>query len=260
MEIRAVESEGRVEELADVGDGLIIARVAIADLKEQDVNAQSMEAREFERLVENIRKRGAPESLPYCAWPGREGPVEIISGHHRTRATRAAGFKQIVCLIDTRAMTRSEKIAKQLAHNALVGASQASIIGELLKMIDNPDDMLATGLPPELLPSAAHDAIVLFTPRIDFGWKTVTFTFLPHQLANLESLMVHLDGRQDLVGLAREEQWEKFLTYAAKFARVRDIRSAGMTIAALTEIALAKVEEAEQAAAVTEEARVKLKS
>ena len=69
-------NEIQYEQLADLGSGLIIARVRISDIKEQDINARIMKAEMFKQLVDNIKKRGQLESLPLCALMEK---IEIIS-------------------------------------------------------------------------------------------------------------------------------------------------------------------------------------
>lgn len=220
--------------------------MAVTDLREQDSNAHVMPPAKFQRLVENVRKRGSLESLPYCVQPGGEGPIEIVSGHHRVRAAGAAGLTNIPVLVDIAAHTRSEIVAKQLAHNALVGYDDQEMLRELLKQIDNSDDLLTTGLSKEFLPSTEHDAMLLFTPHLGFDWRSITFTFLPHQLENLDKLLDSIQGRQDLVLCALREQFEPFLHAASKFARIKKIKAGGTVSALLTEIALSQVEKEQE--------------
>lgn len=61
------------------------------------------------------------ESLPYCSQPNGEGPISIVSGHHRTRAAGRAGIQRIPVIVDTKPMTRSTITAKQIAANELTG-------------------------------------------------------------------------------------------------------------------------------------------
>lgn len=231
----------------DLGNDMWLMEVDLETLREQDVNAHVMVPRLFERLVENMRRRGRMESLVYCAQPNGEGPIEIVSGHHRRRAALQADIKRAWILCDRAEMTRSQIIAKQLAHNFLVGTDDEDILKTLLSRIDMPDDLLETGAPPELLSSLEHDAMLLFTPRVDFRWKTVSFVFLPHQLDNLNALLDSLYGRQDLVIAALEDQWETFLHTLAAWARIKNIRAGGTAIAKLTELALAEVDKHEAA-------------
>lgn len=218
-----------------LGEGMVLRKVKIGDLKEQDVNAHYMPSGVFNRLTENISDRGALESIPLTARPDPEGPIEVVSGHHRIRAARAAGHDEVWVLVDTLLRTRSEIVAKQLAHNALVGRDDAGVIAEMLKEIDNPDDLLKTGLTDQV-PNVDPDDFPMFVPNIDLRWKRVTFEFLPHQLENFTELLESLDGAHDFYGVASEEQFKPFLEAAAEFARVKDVRSIGTAIALLTEL------------------------
>lgn len=233
-------------ERMEVAPELYVLRVPIADLREQDVNAHTMPPAKFERLVENIRTRGAPESLPYCVQADPDQPIEIVSGHHRVRASHAAGLTELAILLDTSKMPRSAVIAKQLAHNALVGSDDPDLIHQLLAEIDDPDHRLATGLSADVLEGqAAVDVAAMFAPRIDFDYRTVSFAFLPHQQAELERLIELLEGRQDLVVVAPIEQYDELLKVAARYARLKAVRSGATAITLMVRLALAEIEEAE---------------
>jgi hypothetical protein len=243
-----------VAEVTQLGNDLTIRVVQISELKEQEVNAHVMAPATFNRLVENIKRRGALESLPYCAQPNGEGPVEIVSGHHRIRAARAAGLTEVTVLVDTSALTRSQIVAKQLAHNALVGTDDQDMVKRLLTTIDDPDDLIATGLPENMLGNKDDDqSLLLFTPRVDFDFKTVTFSFLPHQKQAFEDLCNTLDGRQDLLVACPMEQFEALLRAGTKYARIKKILSGGTAVALMIQNTLAEIErlEAEEAEEVT---------
>lgn len=193
-----------------------------------------MSSATFERLVANIKRRGELESLPYCARV--EGKVEIVSGHHRVRAARAAGLTEITVLIDESGLTRSAITAKQLAHNALAGEDDAEVLRRLLAGITDPDDLLETGLP---VPTLTDESTVppLLQPHVDLSWRTVTLLFLPDQYEDFTALLKAVDGRPDLAGAVPGDQFEAFLQAAAAFARHRNVRNLGSTIALLTAIA-----------------------
>jgi hypothetical protein len=225
----------------------VVRAFPINDLREQDVNAHVMKPGTFDRLAENIRSRGQLESLPYCAQPGGEGPVEIVSGHHRVRAAKSAGLVEVPILLDCAEMTRSTIIAKQLAHNAIIGMDDPDLVKQLVSKIDTPDDLLATGLPQDVIgdADATAEAIGMFTPRIDFDYRTVSFAFLPHQQADLERLIGLLEGRQDLVVAAPLEQFDDLLKVAARFARIKGIKSGGTAITLMVRMALEEIERIE---------------
>lgn len=232
------------------GPDLYIREVDIKDLKEQDLNANVMAPATFERLVANIKQRGAPESMPYCAQPGGKGDTEIVSGHHRVRASRAAGLERIHVLVDCSEMTRSQIVAKQMAHNHLVGSDDPEVAKQLIEQIATPDDRLLSGLPDEVFGQTEDvDVMRLFTPRVDFDFRTVTFAFLPHQQGELERLIDMLEGRRDLVVAAPIEQFDDLLKTAAKYARIKKVKSGGTAITLMIRLAQAEIDahEAEEA-------------
>src|SRR3990167_3081838 len=117
-----VSPRARVEVLAVLGNGMEVWRVGVDDLQEQDKNARTMSPQAFQRLVANIKNGDRLESLPFCVLRPN-GDIEIVSGHHRTRAARAAGLNEVPVLIDTTTtLTRSQIVAKQLAHNSISGS------------------------------------------------------------------------------------------------------------------------------------------
>lgn len=232
-----------------LADDLYVRWVDIAALREQDINAQVMQPRHFDRLTENIRLRGQLESLPYCHQPGGQGPIEIISGHHRVRAARAAGITHIPAIVDTREMRRSEIIAKQIAHNELHGEPDRDVLAQLVAMIDNVDDLLATGLPEDQLPTVDPDDTRLQIPHGEFDWRMVTLTFLPHQMEEFRDVVKVIDSATDVVGAAPLELFEPFAAAVHAFGRCKDVRNFTTMIVLLTDIARREVEQAARDAA-----------
>ncbi len=229
------------QQTIDLGSGLELRYVRFSDLHEQDLNAQVMQPAEFERLVENIRTRGALESIPYAAQPPGQRYAEIVSGHHRVRAAIVAGISEGWVMVDTSPLTRSQITAKQIAHNQLVGRSDEAILRQLLERIDNVDDLLETGLQADMLPGPDIDHTALNTPHADFEWRTVTLTFLPHQMDSFTELVARLDGQQDMVGVAPVELFDAFARALMAFQRFKDVRSVGTAVAILTRMALEAV-------------------
>ena len=158
---KSVESnEKRYQVIADMGSGLLIVKVQVAFLKEQDVNARIMRDQMQDQLTANIKKRGQLESLPYIALIDNE--LKIISGHHRIKSARAAGIKEIFCILDVSGLTRSQQASKQLAHNAINGFDDQSTLREIAKMISDVDDMLESYIGKEILeePMAEYDKLI----------------------------------------------------------------------------------------------------
>ena len=79
----------KYEVVADMGHGLVIAKVKLSDIREQDINARIMKTEMQKQLTDNIKKRGQLESLPFCALIDER--IEVISGHHRVRSAKDSG-------------------------------------------------------------------------------------------------------------------------------------------------------------------------
>ena len=89
------------EKIYDMGTGLIIAKVQLDKVREQDINARIMRKEMQDQLTANIKNRGQLESLPLLV--EKDGVLEIISGHHRIKSARATGMKEIIAIIDVSA-------------------------------------------------------------------------------------------------------------------------------------------------------------
>ena len=233
-------------EVMDLGDQMLVVMADLAQLREQDVNARIMKPADHSQLVNNMRKRGKMESVPYCALV--DGVVEIVSGHHRIRAAREAGIDASLILVDASGFKRSEIVAKQLAHNRLQGMDDPDTLQLLFDLLDTPDEILESGLSGDLMELPNVDPGPILTPSMDMNWKTVSMMFLPHQYEGFERLVDSLSG-SDLSGVAHLEQYQDFMDAVLEYGRQKDIRSLGMTIALLTETALKQIEQPDAEAA-----------
>jgi hypothetical protein len=228
--------------IASLGHEMEIREVRIDDLREQSVNPQVLEPKKFERLTENVRGRGMLESLPYT-WLGPEADqIQIVSGHHRVRAARAAGQAKVHVLVDRQLLTRSQVVARQIAHNELHGEPDIESLRELAAEMTSVDDMLGSGLDEDFFSNLpATDTVQFFQPQANFDWRTVNLTFLPHQFERFQEIIDHLDGTVNLVGVGAVEGFEEFAKVVANYARIEDIKSVGTTLARLVQMALDEI-------------------
>jgi hypothetical protein len=216
--------------------------VSIETVKEQDKNAQMMNPVMFNQLADNIKKRGALESLPLCALV--DGVIEIVSGHNRIRAARSAGITRIPVLIDTTGLSRSAIAAKQLAHNFLTGFSDKDTIAEIAKLITEVDDMIESYLEKSQIEVKDIDTGALINPAMNIEWKEVSFLFLSAQFDTFKELVSAL-GKKDMVCVAEMEKFKPFIDALGKYQKYSDIHSVGMAIDLLTKKALEEVTGAE---------------
>lgn len=222
---------------------LYIAKVQLAELKEQDINARIMKNEMQDQLTANIKNRGQLESLPLIALMGEK--LEIISGHHRVKSAREAGLKEIIVILDKSGLTRSKAASKQLAHNAISGFDDESTLREIVKLMDNVDDMMESYIGKEILEEPLEQFDKLNTPAVQFDFKTIAFAFLPNQIRDLDALMKNLNGScAEIIGVAAYEQCEKFVETLDKYQQFTDIRNVGAAVHSMIDAANEKMDDA----------------
>lgn len=233
--------EGRgVKLISDLGTGIYVAIVPINELREQDINARVMDDGKFKQLVNNIKKRGMVESLPFCAYTDKG--IEIVSGHHRVKASREAGIKQLPVLIDISGLNRSQIAAKQLAHNAIARIDDQNTLREIAKMITDVDDMLESAIDKDVFKEQQAEIEKLATPAVDIEWKTVQFTFLSHQLKDMDKLIKKTEG-VEVEGIADIALFKPFVEALEKTQKFQDVKSVGTAVYLMVKAALKELGE-----------------
>ncbi len=244
MEERARESEVRTpsyEVVADMGHGLLIVKIKLADIREQDINARIMKTEMQKQLTDNIKKRGQLESLPFLALIN--GRVEVISGHHRLRSAKDAGLTTVFCILDVSGLRRSQVASKQIAHNAINGFDDQSTLKEIAKMIDDVDDMLESYIGKDIIGEPMAELEKLIAPSVKFDFKTIVFAFLPYQIESLDALVKHLEKQgPEIIGTAPFELSKRFAETLAKYQQFQDVKNVGAAIASMVEAANEKMD------------------
>jgi hypothetical protein len=233
-----------IEVIVEVKKGFYIAWADIEILKEQDKNGRLMNPVMFNQLADNIKKRSALESVPFCALVN--GVVEIVSGHHRVRAARKVDLKRIPILLDTTGLSRSAIAAKQLAHNFIDGYDDKYLVAEIAKLITDVDDMIESYLEKTQIEVSQIDVGALLNPSMEIEWKELSFLFLHAQFDRFKDLVSAL-GKKDLVGVSEVEKFKPFIDALGKYQKYSDIHSVGMAIDLLTKKAMEEVTGAEYA-------------
>jgi ParB-like chromosome segregation protein Spo0J len=188
----------RLLDLAQVGlgEGLAIWKVHVDDLHEQPLNAQAMTKAAFGRLKETVERDRRLESFPLgallCADPVR---IDIVSGHHRVRASRAAGVFYVGVLVDETGLSPDAIKAKQLAHNAIVGESEPQLLARIFASIRDVDLQREAFVQPELAPLAP---VRLPRLELDLAYRTVQLVFLSSQADRFDAGVAQLAEDQAL--------------------------------------------------------------
>jgi hypothetical protein len=170
--------------LNDMGQPYKLALVDPASLKELDKNAHYMTHETFQNLVANIQRDGALASVPFCWHDGTT--FHVLSGNHRVKAAVAAGVGRILILYDDRPLSRQERVAIQLSHNAINGKDDPALLKELWAEIDDLGLKYYAGLDDKQLEQLA-DAQLKSMREAVLDYKAVMFLFLPEEVEALEN-------------------------------------------------------------------------
>ena len=221
---------------------LSLRYILVDEAREQDINANVMPQGMFNALISNISKNSVLESVPLFA-TREETPdvIEVVSGHHRTRAAKQAGIDGFVVLL-YRGITAAEIHAKQLAHNSIQGKSDPEIVKEIFERIDSIPEQMESYIDPAIfasLPKAVSFDMIDLDPLAEA--KTVTVVFLPTQARDFKTALELLDSQPDEVYVAHRECFDSFKT-AVQFARDElEIVSMPTAIAAMARLALERL-------------------
>lgn len=229
----------KYETIAEMGSGLVIAKVLSENIREQDINARIMKTEMQKQLTDNIKKRGQLESMPFCALTQDGTRVEIISGHHRIRSGKDAGLKEFFVILDTSGLSRSKITAKQIAHNAISGFDDKATLKELAKMLDDVDDMIESYAGKEILGEPEGELEKYLSPTVNFDWKNILLLFLPHQVKDFNALVEAAKKfSPDYVGVSNMEEYEPFIKALAKYQQYADVKNVSAAVHSMTKWAL----------------------
>lgn len=230
--------------VAQLEGDIEIWQVNINSLGEQEKNARSQPPEVFNRLRDTMKRDSRLESMPFVA--RSEDGVQIISGHHRVRAARMAGLENIYVMADTRDLSRSAVIAKQLSHNALQGQDDTSVLAQLFQEMDDIEDRLESGVDPRVLELLNMQPVSIEPVGVDFTTKIVSFAFLPSKFDDFEALIQRLNNDTDMLGVLDIDTFEKFRDAVDRVGKIEDIRSVGSIMSKMVDITTEALDQMER--------------
>lgn len=216
-------------------------------LREQDINPRSMPQKMFDQLIENIKNTGTLESVPLCV--SSNNTLEIISGHHRVRAARAAGLSHVLVLLYTE-LPQSRVRSKQLAHNTISGSDDPEMVKRIWSEIADIQAKFEAFVDPRIFNSIPEP--VKFKPvdvDMQAAAKTVLVVFVPSQAVDFAQAVDAILPKADLdqVYLANAEAYDGWKTAIAKVREECDIVAAPTAIAEMARLAIQMLEARKQA-------------
>ena len=206
----------------------------------QKVNARYFPAEKMHRLTTNVKNSGHLESVPLIY--EEDNKIHIISGHHRIEAAKEAGLKKILVMV-AKPEDKDDIISKQLAHNELVGVDDSTILAELFDSIKDISKRIASGLDD----SVSNIQYTSLNFRIG-NFKEFTVMFLPEDIDDYDNTMNEITEKmltksQSEIRLSSIKYYDNFAKTIRKIKKVENIKSNGVALMRLIEIANNVIEE-----------------
>jgi len=214
------------------------------------LNARYMKHETYMRLVKNLKKDKELEQDPFCAYyeyyektdkiqydEDGDPKLEVISGNHRVKAAIDAGIDEITVKVYISPLTKKERIAKQLAHNAIVGEDDPAILKQLYEMIDDVELKEYTGLDDrtlELLEKVTVESIT----EANIEFQKVSIYFLPSEIERIEKIIEKvLEMAKDERGwIVSQKQYDDYMNAVLKASQSMGIRSVATALMIILEI------------------------
>lgn len=230
-------------------------------LKLLEKNARYMRHETQTRLSENIKKDGDLEQDPFCAYWQYYSPSDsiqyddagdpilvVLSGNHRVISAIDAGLKEITVKVYTLPLTIKERIAKQLAHNAIVGEDDPALLKELYQDIDNIDLQEYCGLDDktlEMLEKVGAESI----GEANLDFQLISFVFLPSEIKRVkeafEKAKTLIIGKKAFLAPFREyDAFLDALDVTSKSLEIKNVATALMAILRIFEQNITKLSQA----------------
>jgi len=221
------------ERLLDLGGGLAVWRVSLDLLRERDKNARVMDDRKFRRLAANISEDRRLESLPLC-YLQQNDEFGIISGHHRVRAARSAGFLDIPVLVIEETLTDDQVKAKQLSHNALNGRDDEQVLAEIYASIQDVEERIRTGVFEEEIKDKLK-ALGVDEITIDLDYQVVNMVFLSAKKRQFDDVLRMLEADSAIYS-ADLDQFEAFAGAVRQVSKAENVRNIATILGKMVEI------------------------
>ncbi|WP_279059676.1 ParB N-terminal domain-containing protein [Bilophila wadsworthia] len=174
------------------GDALTLAVMDPKDISLLKKNARILKKDVFQQLTANIGRDKRLSSVPLCHRLS-DGRVEVLSGNHRVQASVEAGIERILVMIIEEDLTRSQAVAIQLSHNALVGEDDPALLAELWAEIEDIAAKTYAGLSSDVVEKLDKIDLTSFTtPQV--STRTMTFAFVDSEAERLNAVLDDLDG------------------------------------------------------------------
>ena len=225
-----------------------VIRVNPKEIKLVEVNARFMTADGFQRLVENIKRDGCLTQLPFCVY-NDNWELQVLSGNHRIQAAIEAGLEEIDVQVTEDTLSKDERVAIQLSHNAISGQDDVEILKYLYESIDDVNMKEYSGLDDEVL-KIINDANKSIedenkSDSSDPEYQVLSIMFLPSEIDDIERTFKDImkETRRNKAIMARMSEYDTYLETIADVSEGSRIKNTAAGFMAMLEIVKNHIEE-----------------
>jgi len=213
-----------------------VIKVDPREIKLLEVNARFMNADEFQRLVQNIKRDGCLTQLPFCVYDD-DGNLVVLSGNHRVQAAIEAGLQEIDVQVTEEKLTKDQRIAIQLSHNAICGKDDMAILKQLYESIDDVNMKAYSGLDDETLKLLDN----ISTQSMSYSglqYQVLNILFLPSEIEEIKAILkdVMKEVRSNETLMLRMAEYDKYLNTITDVSKALRIRNTAVGFMAMLEI------------------------
>lgn len=213
-----------------------LALVNVEDIELLTKNARHMNKKQFQNLVDNVKRDGGLSSAPFCHLQ-EDGKFLVLSGNHRVMAAKEAGLQEVMVMYTDKPLTEQQKIAIQLSHNAIVGEDDMAILKELWEEIDDLTEKYYAGLDDKTLEEMKKVTLGALS-EVPLDYKTVSFMFLEDETARLgdtlEKIAKMLPG--DVIYAAREKEFDRLIAANTKIQESYNVHTSAVSLMMLLDV------------------------
>ena len=211
-----------------------LAVVPPGSLKPLEKNAHYLPKRIYDQLIANIQTDGNLSSVPFC-WRQPDGTYEVLSGNHRVAAAVAANTPLIMVLYTDADLSRPERVAIQLSHNALVGKDNPALLTELWMELDALPLKIYSGLDDEFL-ATLQPVTLAHINEAALRFEELTLLFLPAEIERITEIVKRLGAAKHPRLLAPLEQFDRFFETLLSYKDAANILNSGTALLAMCDI------------------------
>lgn len=220
-----------------------IIKIDPRKIKLLEVNARFMTADEFQKLVANVKRDGCLTQLPFCVY-NDDGELEVLSGNHRVQAAIEAGLKEIDVQMTEEHLTKDQRIAIQLSHNAISGKDDMAVLKELYESIDDVNMKAYSALDDETLKLLDE----IKTQSMSYSglqYQVLNILFLPSEIDDVKKILdtVMKEVRQNETITLRMKEYDKYLDTLNDVSKASRIKNTAVGFMAMLDVVNNHMEE-----------------